>query len=240
MAQNPTRVETTTKTVIKQTHAFLMASTRIWDSAHELIPIDGPDANKHKDGDDVHTYAELSFREDSEGVPGGDPDWGDIGGTLSDQTDLQTVLTNLDNGLQGVQALAGATSEGLTTEATTRANADSALSTALGGKADAVPTYIALLTQIGTGAPSATVIVNTLGGTVVWTRDDVGRYYGTLAGTFTVNKTVGIADCKKGGTSHVTYAEAPDAIRLETYNIGNLDLLDDQLDSNFIEIKVYP
>lgn len=50
--------------------------------------------------------------------------------------------------------------------------------------------YIALLSQTGTNAPVATVLKNTLGGIVVWTRDDVGQYKGTLLSAFTENKTV--------------------------------------------------
>lgn len=49
--------------------------------------------------------------------------------------------------------------------------------------------YKALLTQTGTNAPAATVRENTLGGTVVWTRDFAGVYTGTLAGAFTDLKT---------------------------------------------------
>lgn len=49
--------------------------------------------------------------------------------------------------------------------------------------------YTALLTQTGTDAPVATVLENTLGGTVVWSYEDVGVYKGTLIGAFTANKT---------------------------------------------------
>lgn len=48
--------------------------------------------------------------------------------------------------------------------------------------------YTALLTQSGTSAPVATVLENTLGGSVIWTRDDVGIYFGTLTGAFTAGK----------------------------------------------------
>lgn len=48
--------------------------------------------------------------------------------------------------------------------------------------------YSALLTQSGTNAPTATVFENTIGN-IVWTREGTGYYYGTLANTFTVNKT---------------------------------------------------
>lgn len=52
-----------------------------------------------------------------------------------------------------------------------------------------VKVYDARLTQTGTNAPTATVLENTLGGTLVWTRNLAGSYIGTLAGAFTVNKT---------------------------------------------------
>ncbi len=44
--------------------------------------------------------------------------------------------------------------------------------------------YIALLTQTGMDAPTATVLQNTLGGTVVWSRLSAGTYAMTLAGAF--------------------------------------------------------
>jgi len=48
--------------------------------------------------------------------------------------------------------------------------------------------YIALLSQSGTDAPVATVLENTLGGTIMWTRNSVGNYIGTLSGVFIENK----------------------------------------------------
>lgn len=65
------------------------------------------------------------------------------------------------------------------------------------GMANWVPTsgasykvYTALLTQSGTDAPVATVLENTLGGTVVWTRDFAGVYSGTLSNAFPASKTL--------------------------------------------------
>lgn len=49
--------------------------------------------------------------------------------------------------------------------------------------------YTALLTQSGTAAPTDTVLENTLGGTVVWSRTSAGSYLGTLTGVFTASKT---------------------------------------------------
>lgn len=49
--------------------------------------------------------------------------------------------------------------------------------------------YTALLSQSGTSAPTATVLENTLGGTVVWTRTSGGIFTATLSSAFTVDKT---------------------------------------------------
>lgn len=58
-----------------------------------------------------------------------------------------------------------------------------------GGGGASYLVYTALLTQSGTSAPVATVLENTLGGTVVWTRESAALFYGTLSGAFTLNKT---------------------------------------------------
>tara|TARA_R100000541_G_scaffold18562_1_gene28368 strand:+ start:133 stop:594 length:462 start_codon:yes stop_codon:yes gene_type:complete len=52
--------------------------------------------------------------------------------------------------------------------------------------------YTALLTQAGTAAPVATVLQNTTGGTITWTRTGTaGVYIATISGkTFTANKTM--------------------------------------------------
>lgn len=57
------------------------------------------------------------------------------------------------------------------------------------GQTESYKVYAALLTQSGTDAPVATVLENTLGGTIVWTRNTIGNYTATLTGAFTLNKT---------------------------------------------------
>jgi len=54
---------------------------------------------------------------------------------------------------------------------------------------NATKVYRALLSQTGTAAPSATVLENSLGGTVVWTRTSFGAYLGTLSTAFPAGKT---------------------------------------------------
>jgi len=48
--------------------------------------------------------------------------------------------------------------------------------------------YVALLTQTGTDAPVATVLENSLGGTVVWSYNGVGAYRAILSGAFPSDK----------------------------------------------------
>lgn len=48
--------------------------------------------------------------------------------------------------------------------------------------------YVAYLSQSGSSAPTATVINNTLGGTVVWARSGSGSFTGTLMSAFPSGK----------------------------------------------------
>lgn len=51
--------------------------------------------------------------------------------------------------------------------------------------------YTALLAQAGTGAPTATILQNTLGATIVWTRANTGLYTATASSSvFSANKVV--------------------------------------------------
>jgi hypothetical protein len=56
--------------------------------------------------------------------------------------------------------------------------------------------YIASLIQSGSDAPVATVIKNTLGDAVVWTRESAGLYRGTLAGAFDGNVMVEVTQAE--------------------------------------------
>lgn len=119
----------------------------------------------------------------------------------------------------------------------------------VGGSDPGYLVYTALLTQGGTDAPVATVLHNTLGGTVVWTRpDDPGHYIGTLSGAFTLGKTTPLSQIIN------TYSGEPATfgdIRFLTGESGNVNeyslhtykdsaLTDALLANNLIEIRVYP
>lgn len=107
--------------------------------------------------------------------------------------------------------------------------------------------YTALLTQSGTDAPVATVLENTLGGTVVWSYLSTGSYIGTLTGAFTDNKTIvqydpfaafgsdGIVYCRRGTNDEVTVKTF--------FNEWAGDYpspMNDLLEDTYIRILVYP
>lgn len=115
-----------------------------------------------------------------------------------------------------------------------------------GGSEAAYLVYTALLTQTGTDAPVATVLQNTLGGTVVWTRADTGQYAATLTGVFLDNKTPKIRWMKFNPTTSnpneytliVGERQSNDVFALAVGEGGSN--VDDKLNADFIEIRVYP
>jgi len=102
--------------------------------------------------------------------------------------------------------------------------------------------YVALLTQSGTDAPVATVLKNTLGGTVVWTYDAVGQYNGTLANAFTLNKTAIFHNLPfQQSSDEILIKVVPngdDIIRINVINDGFA--LFNGIDSLSIRVEVYP
>lgn len=107
--------------------------------------------------------------------------------------------------------------------------------------------YTALLTQTGTDAPVPTVLKNTLGGPVVWSRNANGRYAGTLAGAFAANKTAvnsGVCVGSAGDTLIGCFAgNRTDAntVRIVTSAMNDLSgASDDVLVATEVSIKVYP
>jgi len=97
--------------------------------------------------------------------------------------------------------------------------------------------YNAVLTQSGNLAPVATVLQNTLGGTVVWTRDSDGVYIGTLASAFTPNKTLVQATNSTDKINKVSNTTA-NYIELSMFDTALQDYTD-AFTKLSIEIKVY-
>lgn len=111
--------------------------------------------------------------------------------------------------------------------------------------------YRALLTQNGTADPVATVLENTLGGTVVWGRSAEGIYTATLAGAFTENKTFILGSLGYSNESDVRFLSpvrtSVNVITLRTVRwhwedltTQNLTRSDEELDNTSFEILVYP
>jgi hypothetical protein len=101
--------------------------------------------------------------------------------------------------------------------------------------------YSAIISQNGTNAPTATVLKNTLGGTVVWTRQSQGSYVATLANAFSTSTTLVIVSPNTFGIQGripMANVNTGDTIRMATYD--NLLALQDGISNSYnILIKVY-
>jgi len=101
--------------------------------------------------------------------------------------------------------------------------------------------YTALITQAGTAAPVATVLQNTTGGTIAWTRNSTGRYVATISGAnFTANKTAVIVT--SGGNSDKFLK--PVVSSTSTIDIYNIDTGDSAVSdvisaTTTVEIRIY-
>lgn len=100
--------------------------------------------------------------------------------------------------------------------------------------------YAALISQTGTAAPTAIVLENTLGGTVVWTRSATGTYVGTLTAAFTASKTIAFIQKNQTGgldDNFVVGRATADTVGISTTN--GTALIDSLLSSTSLEIRVY-
>ena len=105
--------------------------------------------------------------------------------------------------------------------------------------------YTALLTQVGTNAPTATVLENTLGGTIVWTYNTTGQYVGTLSNAFPVNKTFAViqnnANQSGGYTNEFSFGRFTDStLFLNTQRSDSTSTgVNNLLYYTSVEIRVY-
>ena len=98
--------------------------------------------------------------------------------------------------------------------------------------------YTALLNQTGTAAPVATILQNTTGGTIIWTRTSTGEYTATIANAlFTLNKT--LVFINNGDGTHQGAGVAPSWISPTTTTINIDTFSDGALINGAIEIRVY-
>ncbi|MEK6614621.1 MAG: hypothetical protein AABZ32_00690 [Bacteroidota bacterium] len=102
--------------------------------------------------------------------------------------------------------------------------------------------YVALLTQIGTNAPTAIVLENTIGN-IVWARAGTGQYTATLTGAFTINKTYAVIYNNDFSAVNVNNLKVnlvvAGADGLNLYTVFSGALADGRLSNNPIEIRVY-
>jgi len=98
--------------------------------------------------------------------------------------------------------------------------------------------YTALLTQSGTSAPVATILENTLGGTLVWSYVVPGVFYGTLTGAFTLNKTTVLNNITNGNTCVTAVRSSVNDIQIQTRNFSNINE-NSSMNGMTIEIRVY-
>jgi hypothetical protein len=149
------------------------------------------------------------------------PTGGTVAGTV-DFVKRQTAIYSATGTLTGANATLG-------TEFVTKSQLDAVAPSG-------VKKYVALVTQSGTSAPTATVLENTLGGTVVWSRTSVGSYRATYIG-MTLDKTVGFIQNDLIGLQRLSPGSG--FVQIDIYDqTGTLS--DGRLTRGSIQIIVYP
>jgi len=101
--------------------------------------------------------------------------------------------------------------------------------------------YTALITQAGAAAPVATVLQNTTGGTIAWTRSSTGRYVATLSGkTYVANKTAVIVT-SGGNSDMILRPVVTSTTAIDLYNIDSSDnaVSDTIAATTTVEIRIY-
>lgn len=118
-----------------------------------------------------------------------------------------------------------------------------------------VKQYTAIMSQTGTDAPIANVLQNTVGN-IVWTRQALGLYKGTLNGAFTVGKTIckpfgqqhgalmiGIANALPFDNAYTVTTYSVDAIRIETLQSSDYSSVEWSTvypDNILVDVIIYP
>lgn len=126
----------------------------------------------------------------------------------------------------------------------TQAQFEDLIYTMFQGLASQPKKYVALLSQTGTSAPVATVLLNTLGATPTWSYVDVGQYRITATGKFTLEKTAAtVSQVDSDAGKRMVYQNDVDTIDVYSYDslgAANNDSLNDGEAYTVIEITVYP
>lgn len=106
--------------------------------------------------------------------------------------------------------------------------------------------YTALLTQVGTSAPTASVLANTLSAAPVLAYAGVGQYTLTLVGAFPVDKTILLTGtASDGDTSSSIFSigaqrVSDDVISITTHTASTGAAVDGVISKTSFVIEVYP
>ena len=115
---------------------------------------------------------------------------------------------------------------------------DGIITPRINGAAAAVQTYVALLTQSGTDAPSAVVLSDNIGG-ITWTRTNVGEYLGTPITPFdSLNTFVIIGNVEHDYQASAFVNSDGDIVVITCRNSGHQHE-DDKLLNSPIEVRIY-
>ena len=98
--------------------------------------------------------------------------------------------------------------------------------------------YVALISQSGTAAPSITILENTIGD-IVWTRFALGDYRGTLTGAFPSGKVVCLSNQIDMLTMTIIQRKNDNVISINTGTPATTTIADSILNNTSIEIRVY-
>ena len=98
--------------------------------------------------------------------------------------------------------------------------------------------YVALISQTGTAAPTVTVLENTIGD-IVWTRFAAGDYRGTLTGAFTSGKVFCLSNQIEPLQTILIVRKNIDSIAINTITTATTSVIDSALVNTSIEIRIY-
>jgi hypothetical protein len=99
--------------------------------------------------------------------------------------------------------------------------------------------WIGWVSQSGTNPPTAIVLLNELGGDIVWSYDVVGNYHGTLTGAFPEWKTLAMVHSNSSARSYGADSWG-DGDNIGIYSqYGGVDA-DSALNYTLLVIEVYP
>jgi hypothetical protein len=98
--------------------------------------------------------------------------------------------------------------------------------------------YVALITQVGTGNPTVFILENTIGD-IVWTRIAAGEYRGTLIDAFTDRKVITLSNQIEALKTILIQRENVDYVTIDTITTSTGAAIDSVLNRTSIEIRVY-